>query len=137
MSSAGIFPQKNSAYTDYMGYMVESLSGVEQPQQEQNAPEINFTFSPLRSADAELPFDDSGYAYILFSVRRRQTTYIVQTKNLLKKLQQHNLGTGAKQTQPEYLRPWSLLAYVAGFNKNSQEHISFESEWQKRWDALI
>ncbi len=90
MSSTGTFTQKKSAYTDYMGYMVENISGAEQPQQEQNAPEINFTFSPLRSADAELLFDDLGYAYILFSVRQRQTTYIGQTKNLSKRLQQHN-----------------------------------------------
>ena len=128
---------KKSAYTDYMGYMVENISGAEQQQQEQNALEINFTFSTLRSANAELPFDDLGYAYILFSVRQRQTTYIGQTKNLSKRLQQHNRGTGAKQTQPEYLRPWSLLAYVAGFNQNRQEHISFETEWQKRRDALV
>ena len=127
--------RKSSANTSYMGYIINNLTN-EEKQHQFDATEIDFQHSTLRATDAEIPCDDSGYAYILLSVRDRDTTYIGQTQNLTKRLDQHNRGIGAKQTRPEYLRPWSLLAYVTGFNGHRQAHREFETAWEQARQKL-
>ena len=47
--------------------------------------------------------------------------------NLIKCLDQHNRGHGGKQTSDQELRPWALVAYVAGFDGD------FEIRWQLAW----
>jgi hypothetical protein len=57
--------------------------------------------------------------------------------HLTTRLAQHNSGFGARQTSPAHLRPWAILAYVAGFNGNRQEMLSFETGWKNRAAAIM
>ena len=64
--------------------------------------------------------------------------YIGQTVCLLQRVQDHNSWNGSNTKQPEYLRPFILMAYIRGFvgiPKNLREHINYE--WSKRLKELI
>ena len=55
--------------------------------------------------------------------------YIGQIICLYQRIQDHNSGNGSNTTQPEYLRPFILMAYICGFGggcKQLREHIEYE-----------
>ncbi len=79
--------------------------------------------------DVPMPYDNTAYAYILVSRRDPNVVYIGSSKNLIKRFEQHNQGTGALQTQEVSLRPWALLAYIAGFDGDVDDARLFENEW--------
>jgi hypothetical protein len=85
--------------------------------------------SIYRPRDVSFPHDDTGYVYILVSVKDPKFTYIGSTKNVVRRLSQHNSGFGADQTAPVSLRPWGLLAYVAGFDGIRANYLRFENRW--------
>ena len=92
---------------------------------------------PFHVADIELPQDSSGFVYILVSVKNRQSTYIGQTNNLVRRLKEHNSGIGALSTASELLCPWALLAYVAGFDGTSRTRMAFETAWKRKRDSML
>jgi predicted GIY-YIG superfamily endonuclease len=63
------------------------------------------------------------------SLRDLNFTYIGSTGNLLRRFQNHCSGFAAKQTAPNSLRPWGLLAYVTGFDGKQQAYKHFENCW--------
>ena len=74
------------------------------------------TSFPYRIADVVLPQCNTGYVYMLISLRHPNFTYIGTTLCLRNRLQAHNCGHGAAETTPMYLRPFALFAYICGFN---------------------
>ena len=74
---------------------------------------------PYRIADVVLPQCNTCYVYMLLSLRHPNFTYIGTTLCLTNRLQAHNCGRGAAETNPMYLRPFALFAYICGFNENS------------------
>ena len=77
-----------------------------------------------------LPTDNTGYAYILISIRTQANLYIGETVNLVNRMRRHNSGIATKQTRDLQYRPWALLAYVTGFEGNVTAHKHFEKRWQ-------
>ena len=73
--------------------------------------------------------------YLLISTKQTAYCYIGATKNLRKRLDQHNSGQGARTTRNPALRPWGVMAYVDGF-VSSSTRLSFESCWKTRFQTL-
>ena len=98
---------------------------------------------PYRIADVVLPQCNTGYVYMLISLRHPNYTYIGTTLCLRNRLQAHNCGRGAAETTPMYLRPFALFAYICGFNddcciKNKKSlRYSIEKKWKEKRDWLI
>ena len=67
----------------------------------------------------------------------RRNTYIGQTICIRTRIQQHNSGYGSTSTQPTYLRPFAILAYICGFGgrKTLREHVEYQ--WKLKRDQLI
>ena len=118
--------QTRSKYTDYICHILDTLS-----KKNRDPFTIDLTLHPYRPVDVELPSDDSGYAYMLISLRDQSTAYFGQTKNLRRRLKEHNSGFGSKQTTSSSLRPWALMAFVCGFGGCRHAHQHFETLWRK------
>ena len=125
--------QTRTQFAEYMEHILNVLTHTAN----QPVPVIDQAIFPFRVCDITLPQDRSGYCYILLSLKQKETIYIGQTLHLSTRLAQHNSGSGAKQTSPDHLRPWAILAYVAGFNGNKQEMLSFETAWRHRAAAIM
>jgi predicted GIY-YIG superfamily endonuclease len=76
-----------------------------------------------------LPGDNSGYVYLLISLKNKSIVYIGQTVNLPRRILQHNQGFGTIQTKNIRLWPWAVLAYIAGFNGRRDTLRLCESRW--------
>ena len=101
------------------------------------------TSFPYRIADVVLPQCNTGYVYMLISLRHPNFTYIGTTLCLRNRLQAHNCGRGAAETTPMYLRPFALFAYICGFNDNcsiknkKSLRYTVEKKWKEKRDWLI
>ena len=101
----------------------------------------NRTFTPeyysFGICDIALPQCQSGFVYMLLSLRQRDFTYIGTTNCICLCLQQHISGNGAVDTAPAYLHPFALFAYVCGFRGGRRDlcfHI--ENKWKEKRDEL-
>ena len=122
-----------SQYSEYIFHLLQQFAGSSS----NNVPLVDMTLHPFHIMDVELPQDNSGFVYILVSVKDRKTTYIGQTKNLVRRLKQHNSGFGSSSTADEFLRPWALLAYVAGFDASTHSLLVFETAWKRKRDHAL
>ena len=92
---------------------------------------------PFRICDMPLPQCRTGYVYMLISVRRQSYSYIGETICLSTRLKQHNSGMGSVSTQPLYLRPFAILAYICGFGGRRILREQVEYQWKVKRDRLI
>lgn len=93
---------------------------------------------PFRICDFALPTDQSGYVYMLVSVRHSNYTYIGTTNCIRSRLVLHNTGVGAIETAPAHLRPFGLYAYVCGFGGVRRDlRYYIERRWKEERDILI
>ena len=53
------------------------------------------------------------------------------------RIQQHNSGSGASSTEPSYLRPFAVIAYICGFDGQRPLREYIERKWKERRDELI
>ena len=126
---------KESQFSRYMVALLKSLTSGAPPDitmfssLDQSANERRQCL-PFRPCDVVIPTNNSGYSYMLISLRDRDTVYIGATRNLYRRLREHNAGVRAEGTRPEYLRPWGLLAYVTGFEEDTRLCFVFERYWK-------
>ena len=66
--------------------------------------------------------------------RIRNFTYIVTTRNLHRRLREHNSGRGSKSTVPLRLRPYALFTFICGFDDNKELRYYIEYQWKRRRD---
>ena len=92
---------------------------------------------PYRICDVSLPQCNTGYVYMLISVRDQNFSYIGKTFSIRQRIQQHNSGNGSVSTEPFHLRPYALFAYICGFKRNNELLFFFEREWKRKRDRLI
>jgi predicted GIY-YIG superfamily endonuclease len=87
---------------------------------------------PYRISDISLPDDESGFVYFLVSVKDCGRTYVGQSKNISRRLKEHNKGWGAMGTAEPQYRPYTVAAYMCGMphiDKRGRE--SLEQRWKK------
>lgn len=121
--------QKMSPFRNYIAHLLDQLCS---PHEHNEPTVINQYQSMYLPRNAPVPTDDSGHVYVLLSMALPNginSTYIGSTKQIHKRLSQHNSGVGSEQTSSIHLRPWALLAYVTGFDCNYTLMKSFENEY--------
>ena len=86
---------------------------------------------PYRLWDVYLTQDNTGFVYMLISVRSADFVYIGKTKNLIERLRAHNYGYGSSSTEPAHPRPYALFACICGFNENNHLMYYIENKWKE------
>ena len=89
---------------------------------------------PFLLQDVEIPHCNTGFVYMIVSTRDPNFTYIGTTRNLHKRLSQHNSGRGSKSTVPLRFRPYALFAFICGFDDNKELRYYIEYQWKRRHD---
>ena len=79
---------------------------------------MNQNTFPFRVCDVVLPDCNTGYVYMLVSVRDGSFAYFGKTNSIRTRIMQHNRGIGSLSTEPFHLHPFALYAYICGFNLN-------------------
>jgi predicted GIY-YIG superfamily endonuclease len=128
---------KRSQYSDYITHLLGVLCGRNASGNALAAPVIRNHLMPFRPIDVMLPQDGTGFCYIIVSLQDRSTTYIGQTLSLVRRLNEHNRGTGSNQTASPLKRPWSLVAFVCGFDGDKSRMRRFEMHWERRCQELM
>jgi predicted GIY-YIG superfamily endonuclease len=120
---------KRDQFSDYIRHLLDTLC---HPQDNHGPFTIDQTTKhPYRPKDVQLPGRNDHCAYFLVSLGPSSptTTYIGETSNLKRRLNQHNSGNGSQSTNRPHLRPWALLGYVIGF-ESKQKRRNFEYQWK-------
>jgi hypothetical protein len=106
---------------------------------EGNAPD-RYTFDtdsvlPYRICDYQLPEFDTGYVYLLCSMRVSTYTYIGQCKSIRKRLSAHNSGNGAFGSSDPSLQPFYIAGFISGFESYNRHRLQvLESKWHHKRD---
>ena len=91
---------------------------------------------PYRICDMSLPQCNTGYVYMLISLKDKSFVYIGMTTSIIRRINQHNSGLGAVSTEPLHLRPYALFAYICGFELRKDLMSYVEQKWKFRRDQL-
>ena len=127
---------RKTQWTDYMEQVLDLISVNSQSEAHRLRTMTQAAF-PFRMCDVTLPQCRTGFVYMLMSIKRQNYTYIGQTICIRTRIQQHNSGYGSTSTQPAYLRPFALLAYICGFGNRRilREHVEYQ--WKLKRDHMI
>jgi len=131
-----------SKTTPFHTYITDLLDKLCAPYETGEPIAVNHFKSMCQCRNTQLPIDKTGSVYLLISLKSPTTVqglYIGSTKHLPKRLSQHNSGWGSRQTSSPLLRPWALLAYVAGFDTNYEKMRAFETNGypRKKMSCLV
>ena len=75
--------------------------------------------------------------YIFVSIRRRDFVFIRNTNGINEKLRDHNSGIGSHTSHPFHIFPYSVFAYIYGFNGNKSLMYYIEQKWKDNARHLI
>ena len=128
---------RKTQWTDYMEQVLDLVTINTRTEERNQSRTMDQQHFPFRNCDITLPQCNTGYVYMLISVRTRDFTYIGTTANLRTRLQQHNTGNGSSSTEPSHLRPYALLAYICGFGGRRNLRLLVEERWKRRRDQEI
>ena len=117
-------------YTDYLEAIMKAMTSNSVDTQTFYQPE----FFPYCTQYLPLPQGSPEYVYMLRSVKMPSSYYVGETKNLRKRLSQHNSGFGSKITSSPLSRPWAVWAYVCGFNGDEDKELRqyVEYKWKEK-----
>ena len=128
--------QKKTQWTDYIENILSTITINTRSQIEDRQETFTQEHFPFRIKDAQLPQCNSGFVYMLISLRQMDYIYIGETKNVITRLKQHNQGIGSSSTAPEHLRPWAIVGYVCGFQGHRDLRLSIEQRWKIERDRI-
>ena len=130
---------RRTQWTDYMEEVLELITINSETVNDTEIRNRVMTTSsfPYRIKDITLPQCNTGYVYMLLSMKDRNFTYIGKTFSIRTRIKQHNSGIGSTSTEPMHLRPYALFAYICGFNKNNDLMLYIERVWKEKRDQLI
>jgi predicted GIY-YIG superfamily endonuclease len=118
-----------SPFSSYMRHIVNQMTG----EHGNNCNIRPLRHLPYNVRNTIIPTDSNGFVYLLLSFKDHNTTYIGQTKNLTKRIREHNSGIGSLVTANPSLRPWHIIAFITGFGlSEKQERLAMEQLWQSR-----
>ena len=133
-----------SQWTDYMEEVLKLItlhpvvnSDIQDVVDDSNRNLFTLQSYPFRLCDVSLPQCNTGFVYMLFSIKRQTYSYIGETICIRQRLKQHNSGYGSTSTAPSYLRPFAVMAYICGFDGNKTLRCYVEQKWKERRDTLI
>ena len=123
--------KKRNQYDEYMNHVVQVLSS-----KGSFVEPLVLGLHPFRYKDIPMPQDRSGVVYMLVSQLDSGSLYIGNTKNVIRRMNEHNSGIGARESAPREKRPWGLYAYVTGFGGDKQLMRQVEHQWQHVVESL-
>ena len=123
--------------SQYMDYMECVLDLVTTNETIRRRPIFQHQNHPFRFCDNPLPQCNTGFVYMLISIRDHSYIYIGMTLNLCIRILQHNSGYGATRTASASHRPFCLFAYICGFNCNKSLMRHVETQWKVHRNRLI
>ena len=98
--------------------------------------QMDLSSFPYRPTDVILPNDNSGFVYMLISLRSKDFFYIGKTRDLNQRLRSHQSGHGSYSTMPAHLRPYAYYAYICGFNEDESLMFYIERQWKETIQRL-
>ena len=127
--------------TQWMDYMEDVLELITINSDNNEEPVRNRVMGqqsfPFRICDVILPQCNTGFVYMLISMRDFNFMYIGMTNCLRTRIQKHNTGMGSASTTPAHLRPYALFAYICGFSGRRDLMYYIEREWKLKRDRMI
>ena len=129
---------KRSQFTEYMSCLMDRLIGEENGPM-QLKPSVDLCQSVHRPTDIDIPPSSTGYVYLLVSSQDNLITCIGQTRNLKRRFRQHASGKGgSRYTNLKIYQPWTILAYIVGFEEDTQDNLRVQREAvEKTWQEEI
>ena len=109
-------------------------NGNEAPQRKRMMNQDSF---PFRTCDVSLPQCNTGFVYMLISIKDLSYTYIGMTDAIRRRVQEHNSGIGSKSTAPAHLRHYALYSFICGFSCNRDLCFYVERQWKDKRDRMI
>jgi len=91
---------------------------------------------PFRIVDFSLPQDNTGAVYMVVSTKNPNIVHIDTTFCLRTKLNYHNTGYSVHSNLPICDRPYALLAYICGFNRNKDLMHNIMELWSIKKQEL-
>ncbi len=116
---------KGDQYLEYVTFLLESLTNTLHNDNEimMDRPQ----FGMFHQKQTSLPLYGEHICYMLVSLKDTKASYIGYTTNLRKCINKHNSTAGGSTgSNCPHLKPWGLLAYVAGFNS---KELALKFEW--------
>ena len=120
---------KRTQWIDYMDQVVDVISLKEEATPTNSTLDQNYF--PYRIKDISLPQDQTGAVYFLLSKKDMNFVYIDFTFCLRTRLISHNQGHDSRSYPPYHLRPFVLIAYICGCNRNRDLMEYLKTTW---WD---
>jgi hypothetical protein len=120
--------KKKSQNTDYMEKVINLLDVNKNNEETRSMNIFNYSDYAFDFDCVELPDCNTGFVYFLISLKDVRKTYIGQTFNIKKRLNDHNSGFGTVFTD-DY-RPWALYGIIIGFEGRVDRMMSTENSWQ-------
>ena len=140
LASFRMLLMKKTQWSDYIEEVLDLVT-INTSRDVQNVAQnrvMTQTAFPFRNCDVSLPQCQTGFVYMLLSIRHRNFAYIGTTNCIRTRIQRHNRGTGAMETAPSYLRPFALYAYICGFGGCRRDlRYYIEAKWKEKRDELI
>ncbi|HIB92148.1 TPA: GIY-YIG nuclease family protein, partial [Candidatus Poribacteria bacterium] len=109
--------QTSNQWTHYMENVLE-IGSINRDPGNSLLSVFNHQDFPFRICDIIVPQCNTGFVYMLVSIKVQTFCYIGETNNIHVHLNQHNSGYGSQTTCLLSLRPYALFAYVCGFEGN-------------------
>ena len=128
---------RGNQWMEYEEHLIERLS-INPSTQRPNPRKIDYSsVFPFRTCDIPLPNDDTGFVYMLISVRDVSRTYVGQTKNIDRRFKEHNSGYGAEGTANTFYRPYCMGGYICGMaNVTPRGRIALERRWKNYIESI-
>ena len=125
---------KRTQWTDFMEHILDVIT-INSCEGEARITAVPEEY-PFQISAIELPQCQTGFVYMLSSLRRRDYTYIGTSNCIRTRIVEHNSGYGSRSTEDYRLRPFAMMAYICGFGCDRPLMYSIEAKWKRRRDQL-
>lgn len=123
-------------WTDYMEEVLDIITVKNEKEKDQNQNSLTQKNFPYRPKDFTLPACNTGYVYMIVSIKDKWYHDIHTTSTLRTSINNHNKGTFTSETQPSSKRPYVLLAFICGFERNIEMMKQIRQKWKERLYTL-
>ena len=92
---------------------------------------------PFCVRDVALPQCRTGFVYMLLSLKDSSFAYIGETICIRERIISHNSGYGTIHGENiSHLRPFALIAFICGFEGNTEMRKHIRSKWEDKHHNL-
>lgn len=123
---------RRTQWTDYMEDVLRIITINNNTASATTTQTMSQESFPFRICDISLPTCNTGYVYMLSSLRDSSAITIHKTKCLRSSLLKHNSGINSSTSNTAHLRPYALFAYICGFEGDSNLISLAQNTWEQK-----